>query len=90
MLKIDRSFVNELAEKSDDAAICAAIIAMAHQLGLSVVAEGIETEEQLKFLRDQGCEYGQGFLLGKPMPAEKISRGVSRGRDRDSRKSSAV
>ena len=68
-LKIDRSFVKDLSESNDDAAICAAIIAMAHQLGLKVIAEGIETEEQLQYLRRNGCDMGQGFLLGKPMTA---------------------
>lgn len=66
-LKIDRSFVKDLSDNNDDAAICAAIIAMAHQLGLKVVAEGIETEEQLQYLRRNGCDMGQGYLLGRPM-----------------------
>lgn len=73
-LKIDRSFVTELDDNNDDAAICAAIIAMAHRLGLQVIAEGIETDNQLKFLRDQGCELGQGYLLGRPLPASDFER----------------
>ncbi len=76
-LKIDRSFVAELDDNSDDAAICAAIIAMSHQLGLQVIAEGIETEHQLEFLRGQGCEMGQGYLLGRPMPADEVERAVT-------------
>ena len=76
-LKIDRSFVAELDDNNDDAAICAAIIAMSHRLGLQVIAEGIETDHQLNFLRDQGCELGQGFLLGKPLPAEDFERAVA-------------
>lgn len=76
-LKIDRSFVAELQDNNDDAAICAAIIAMAHRLGLEVIAEGIETDHQLQFLRDQGCEQGQGFLLGRPLPAEEFERAVN-------------
>ena len=90
LLKIDRSFVAELEANNDDAAICAAIIAMAHQLGLSVVAEGIETREQLEYLRTQGCEYGQGFLFGKPLPPEEVVRAVSRGRARREQKSGEV
>ncbi len=73
-LKIDRSFVKDLSENNDDAAICAAIIAMSHSLGLHVIAEGIETGEQLKYLCDQGCEMGQGFLLAKPMPAAEFEQ----------------
>ena len=76
-LKIDRSFVAELDDNSDDAAICAAIIAMAHRLGLQVIAEGIETDYQLEFLRDQGCEIGQGYLLGRPLPASEFERAVT-------------
>lgn len=76
-LKIDRSFVAELDDNNDDAAICAAIIAMAHRLGLQVIAEGIETDYQLEFLRDQGCEIGQGYLLGRPLPASDFERAAT-------------
>ena len=65
-IKIDRSFVMELHQDADDAAICAAILAMSRQLGLTVVAEGVETREQLEFLRRHGCDHIQGFLFGKP------------------------
>jgi diguanylate cyclase (GGDEF)-like protein len=73
-LKIDRSFVKDLTTDSGDAAICSALIAMSHRLGLEVVAEGIETGAQLAFLREQGCDVGQGYYLGKPMPADECTR----------------
>jgi diguanylate cyclase (GGDEF)-like protein/PAS domain S-box-containing protein len=68
-LKIDRSFVQEIDTNPDDAAIAQAIIAMAHSLKLTVVAEGIETQEQMIFLRELGCDEMQGYLLSRPVPA---------------------
>jgi EAL domain-containing protein (putative c-di-GMP-specific phosphodiesterase class I) len=68
-LKVDRSFVHGIPQDADDVAIVAAIIAMAHRLGLEVVAEGVETEAQLAFLKEQGCELYQGFLFARPVPA---------------------
>ena len=73
-LKIDRSFISELPGDANDAAIVKAVILMAHTLGLEVVAEGVETREQHRFLCQSGCDHLQGFLYGKPMPAEEISR----------------
>ena len=72
-LKIDRSFVKDLECDTDDAAICAAILAMAQQLGLNVVAEGVETEEQLEFLRRHGCNQIQGFLCSKPLSVDDFA-----------------
>lgn len=71
-LKIDRSFVSELENNGDDAAICAAIIAMAHSLDLRVVAEGVESRAQLDYLREQNCDEIQGFFISKPIPAADI------------------
>jgi len=69
-IKIDRSFVKDLHQDADDAAICAAILAMATQLGLNVVAEGVETMEQLEFLRRHGCNHIQGYICSKPLSAD--------------------
>lgn len=66
-LKIDRSFISDLDNSGDDAALVEAIISMAHRLGIEVVAEGVETEAQRDFLLDRGCEYGQGFFFSKPV-----------------------
>ncbi|WP_347986623.1 EAL domain-containing protein [Methylomonas sp. AM2-LC] len=67
-LKIDRSFVNNLAKNSTNMALCEAIILMAHKLGIKVIAEGIETEEQCALLTAAGCDYGQGYLFSRPVP----------------------
>jgi diguanylate cyclase (GGDEF)-like protein len=71
-LKIDKSFVSDIPGGSNDVAIARAIILMAKSLSLEVLAEGIETEEQLAFLRKEGCDLGQGYLFAKPMRAENI------------------
>jgi EAL domain-containing protein (putative c-di-GMP-specific phosphodiesterase class I) len=71
-LKIDRSFVKDIGEDSDDTSIVSAVIALAHTLSLEVVAEGVETEAQRQFLRDQNCDRYQGFLMSRPVPAERI------------------
>lgn len=72
-LKVDKSFVGrmEMEEEGTNIAIVKTIITLAHILGMDVIAEGIETKEQLEKLRSLGCEYGQGFFLSKPLPAEK-------------------
>ena len=73
-LKIDRSFIREITSHPDDAAITTAIIAMGHALGLRVVAEGVETEEQRVLLRQQGCDEMQGYLFSRPVAAEDFGR----------------
>jgi diguanylate cyclase (GGDEF)-like protein len=70
VIKIDRTFVSDLPHSQNDGQIVSAIIAMAHNLGISVIAEGVEREEQAEFLRNAGCDAAQGFYYGRPVPAE--------------------
>jgi diguanylate cyclase (GGDEF)-like protein len=81
-LKIDRSFIRDLATDSDDAAIVGAIVAMANKLGLRVVAEGIEDKSQLGLLKAYKGIVGQGYLLGRPVPAEAATKVIAEGRSR--------
>ncbi len=73
ILKIDRSFIKGIDEGSSDCAIISAVISMAHRLNLEVVAEGVETEPQLDFLKSQGCDCVQGFLFSNPLPPEEFA-----------------
>jgi EAL domain-containing protein (putative c-di-GMP-specific phosphodiesterase class I) len=73
-IKIDKSFVQNLAPGSDDMALCDAIIVMAHKLGIKVVAEGVETEGQRRLLAASKCDYAQGYLFSRPVPAEEFEQ----------------
>ena len=73
-LKIDQSFVRNISNDADDAAIAMLIIGMAHDLGLSVVAEGVETEEQRAFLQSKRCDVIQGYLVSRPLPAPEMAK----------------
>ncbi len=76
-LKVDRSFVQDIATDADDATIVRTIIALGHNLGVKVVAEGVENEQQLEFLRDNHCDELQGYYFAKPMSASDFARSVS-------------
>lgn len=72
IIKIDKSFVNNLSRDPQDMALCEAIVVMAHKLGLKVIAEGVETAEQHAILFEMGCDYGQGYLFSKPVPLAEL------------------
>jgi diguanylate cyclase (GGDEF)-like protein/PAS domain S-box-containing protein len=74
ILKIDRSFVQDITSNPDDAEIVNAVITMAHRLGLKVIAEGVENQAQLDHLRAQHCDFAQGYFLGRPFPAGELER----------------
>lgn len=76
-LKIDRSFVNAMADGSENNEIVRTIVALAKALKLAIIAEGIETSEQLDRLRELGCEFGQGYLFSRPLPADQIEKMIA-------------
>jgi EAL domain-containing protein (putative c-di-GMP-specific phosphodiesterase class I) len=82
-LKVDRSFIRDLPEDPDDKAITEAIIAMGKTLSLTVIAEGVETADQLAFLASESCDEVQGYLVGRPQPIAAYAEAVGRERDRD-------
>ena len=78
-IKIDRDFVLNLGRNPQSAAIVRAVIGLGHGLEMSIVAEGVETEQQLLFLADQGCDAVQGYLIGRPLPIGQYPNLVGRG-----------
>jgi len=78
IIKIDRSFINEIPDNQDDMEITSAVVAMAHNLKLKVVAEGIETPAQLAFLRRHRCDVGQGYLFDRPIPGRELVERLKR------------
>lgn len=81
-LKIDQSFIRNLETEPNDLALCEAIVSMAHKLGLKVIAEGVETEEQCDLLKRIACDYGQGYLFSKPLPPAEFERLLEGRRER--------
>jgi EAL domain-containing protein (putative c-di-GMP-specific phosphodiesterase class I) len=77
-VKIDSSFVNGLPGKKDDCAITDAIISMALPLGFNVVAEGVETQQQMAYLREHGCDIAQGYFFTQPLTAEQFEKWLVR------------
>ena len=76
-LKVDRAFIKDLPASQKDGAICGAVLDLARHLKLAVVAEGVETEDQFNFLDQRGCQYVQGYLTGRPMPARVAMTALS-------------
>jgi len=79
VLKIDKTFIADILHNKDDMEIAATIIAMGHTLGFKVLAEGVETTEQLSFLSEQGCDLYQGYLKSKPLDADSFAKFLHRG-----------
>jgi EAL domain-containing protein (putative c-di-GMP-specific phosphodiesterase class I) len=74
VLKIDKRFIDDIPLHRDDMEIVNAIIAMAHALRIKVLAEGVENEDQLSYLKSRGCDMFQGYLFGRPMPADEFEK----------------
>jgi EAL domain-containing protein (putative c-di-GMP-specific phosphodiesterase class I) len=79
-VKIDRSFVMNITTSPQDTAIIKSIITLAHSLNFKVIAEGVETEQQLAFLREHECDEMQGYLFSRPVPADKFTQLLKEGK----------
>jgi diguanylate cyclase len=90
MIKVDRSFVQGIEHDAKDAAITANLVSLAHALGLLAIAEGIESDGQLKSLRELGCDLAQGFLFARPAPPEQIDRLLEERAAKDERREAAA
>lgn len=77
VLKIDKSFIDDMVKRREDAAIVATIIGIAHHMHMKVVAEGVETAEQMKLLMEGNCEEIQGFYFSRPLPPEEFERYIA-------------
>ena len=88
-IKIDRSFVSALETRTDADAIVRAVVGLGHSLGMQTCAEGVETAEQLAFLKREGCDEVQGYYFGKPMPAPEFERKYSAWSGEDSARASS-
>lgn len=77
-IKIDQSFTRNITPDSNELALCEAIIVMAHKLGMKVIAEGVETDEQCTLLTQSGCDYGQGYLFSRPLPSDQFKRFIGK------------
>ncbi|MDI9243923.1 EAL domain-containing protein [Marinobacter sp. CHS3-4] len=80
LLKIDRSFITDVIDRHDDAVITRAVINLAHNLGIEVVAEGVETAEQLRFLKSHRCDLIQGYFISRPLPAAELEKALASGK----------
>ena len=77
-IKIDQSFVRGLGEDVEDTAVVRMVVELAHTFGMEAIAEGVETEEQARLLREMDCDMGQGFHFSKPLPPEAVSKFLAR------------
>ena len=81
LLKIDQGFIRDIPHSADDMTISSSVIALGHAMGLKVLAEGVETQEQLSFLQQKGCDYFQGYFCSRPLPAEDFTRLLEKTRE---------
>ena len=81
LLKIDQGFIRDIPKSSDDMTISSSVIALGHAMGLKVLAEGVETQEQLEFLQSKGCDFFQGYFCSRPLPAQDFTQLLEKARN---------